>query len=731
MAKELITDTPIIIKPGHLAAELSVLLNLVSVDATGGTKELQFVSVGLEGHKVSVSASWLTATCTASVITLTVQPNSGERREAAVTLTAYDSTGFPYTETVSVVQASAYESGISITVPKELNLPHGKTTGEFEIEGEYDTVTVSLATDWIRAWHEDGKIRYTCNANTSTNRRAAVMTLVFALGGDERLYSVYITQQSAASEKRIILTNGNRATVGYQEGKTVIPFTTENTVCDSITCDADWVSLSVIQSDVDNQAFSPLTVAYTKNTGSETRQAAIFFKSGNDTLAEFTLSQFGEAASVPTGSIAFTPARIGAEDTQGLIQLFPVNIDIINESLETDVDWIHSDDGENGNHIGGKGETTVLVRPDGWYILFVCYPNNTGKERTGNIILKSVDTNGNIIKTEIPITQERYVPKVFNPIWKSTVMTVTGEPGSPVYWALTGNGKTLHQARAIFGADGKANVRLNGLLTPYMKSRIDFNAIDASQDTGGFISGTFAVLTDGEYLANTVYSVWNDCSYIDGYTPAILNDPIELVYDSRQYVPFTFISKSGSLQAQITKPIQRMNDRNAKIVSTHQADDGIVTVLANPVYNESYPHNWMRLDVNNESLTFELKDTCATHCLYYLNKFGGIDSLLVRGKVRKSDAITATTADFGNGATVLRKDITRSWRVYTHYLTDSQCERMDSLIESTLCYLQNLETGEILPVNVSNAEMEFKTHKDGTRPYYEITLEEKKERTRL
>ena len=731
MAMELITDTPITIKPGHLAADLSVLLELVNVDATGGTRELQFFSVGLEGHTVSVSASWLQATCTNTMITVTAQPNSGEQREACVTLTAYDANGFPYTATVTISQASAYESGITITVPSELNLPPGKTTGEFEITGEYDTVTVTLATDWIRAWHEDGKIRYTCNTNTSTSRRGAVMTLVFTLGGDERQYNVWITQQSAVNEKRIILTNGDRATVGYAEGKTVIPFTCENTVCDSITTDSNWVSLSVIQSEVDNQAFSPLTVSYTRNKGSETRQAAIFFKSGNDTLAEFTLSQFGEAASVPTGSIAFAPARIGAMDTQGLIQLFPVNIDIINESLETDVDWIHSDDGENGNHIGGKGETTVLVRPDGVYIMFVCYPNNTGKERTGNIILKSVDTNGNIIRTEIPITQERYVPKIFNPIWKSTVMTVTGEPGSPVYWALTGNGKTLHQARAIYGADGKANVVLNGLLTPYMKSRIDFNAIDISQDTGGFISGAFGVLTDGEYLANTVYSVWNDCSYIDNYTPAILNDPVELIYDIRQYMPFTFISKSGSLQAQITKAIRRMNDRNAKIVTVHQADDGIVTVLANPVYNEAYPHSWMRFDVNGESLTMELANTCATHCLYYLNKFGGIDSLLVKGKVRKSDAITATTADFGNGATVLRKDITRSWRVYTHYLTDSQCERMDSLIETTLCYLQNLETGEILPVNVTNADMDFKTHRDGTRPYYEINLEERKERTRL
>lgn len=733
--KELINDRPIVILPDGLVDELSIPFDTLTAQPTGGTNIVMFTSRGISDITVNTGAQWLTARVEGTDLIITYEPNTGAYREASVTLSGKDSRGFTYNASVMVTQDAQEETDITAVLPKLVNIPSGKGEGFIDITGDtVDSVAVRISSDWIYLTVDGQRINYRHYANSGQHTRSAWATVTLTKGAEERSYSVTFTQQAQAQEKRIILTVGNSSTVGYASGKVVIPFVTERCKCADVTSDSDWVSPTWIPSPTESQVFSPVEVSYEANTGSETRFAKVnFIDDSGETLAVYTLTQFGEQAQRPTGAVETSDSVISADTTEGYIQLFPSNISVINERIETDVDWIHSDDGEDGDHQGGKGLTTVILRPDGYYLLFVCYPNTERRERSGNIILTSTDDNGNEVVSYIRITQEPYVGKEFFPIWMDTDIVLEGNPANSVDWALTGKGVTLSTARTVFNADGKAPIRLNDILRPYMRQKLDPTVLEHGQDTGGFMSGYLAVKDqDGNYVAHTAYSTWNDCSY----TPndrIILNDPIENFFDQRQLVPFSFIAKTGTLDGMITR---KLNLSNAKVTTNHTAQGQIMTVLCKGFGQR--PYDWIRLDVNGEALSYEMREGCPTHCLYYTNKYGGVDSLLVRGKVKKTDSIESygmridiPTTSTAHSEITLSKEITRSWQLYTHYLSESQMAKMENVAETTLAYLHDLETDTIIPVNVTNTTFEFKTFMDGRKLWGEISVTESRERYRL
>lgn len=734
--KELINNKPIVILPDRFVDELSIPFDTLTAQPTGGTNTVTFTNRGIYGITVTTGAQWLTARVEGTDLIITYEPNTGTYREASVTLSGKDSRGFTYDASVMVTQDSQVENGISAVIPKIVNLPSGKGEGHIDITGDtVDSVSVRISSDWIYMTSVEGqRINYRYYANVRQHARSTWATITLTKGADVRTYSVTFTQQALTQEKRIILTQGNSAYVGYNEGQTVVSFVCENTSCTDIVSDSDWITVEYLSGAQDGTALSPAKLSYGKNTGTAFRVGKVnFIDDSGETLAVFTVTQYGEAAVSPAGSVTASDIVIPAETTEGYIQLFHENIKVLADRIETDVDWIHSDDGENGDHQGGKGLTTVVTTPDGTFILYVNYPNTERKERTGHLIVHSEDDNGNEVVTRIAITQEAYVAKAFFPIWMDHDVVLSGIPASGADWALTSGGEVMKTARSVMDADGISRIRLNDMLRVYMRQRLDPSIVEQGQDIGGFVSGYLAVKDqDGNYVAHTAYSTWNDCSY-EPTNRIILNDPVENSYDQRQLIPFSFIAKTGTLDGVITR---KLNLSKAKVTTNHTAQGQIMTVLCKGFGQR--PYDWIRLDVNGETLSYEMREGCPTHCLYYTNKYGGVDSLLLRGKVKKSDAIESygmridtPTTSTAHSEITLQKEITRSWQLYTHYLSESQMAKMENVAETTLAYLHDLEADTIIPVNVTNTTFEFKTFMDGRRLWGEINVIESRERYRL
>ena len=124
------------------------------------------------------------------------------------------------------------------------------------------------------------------------------------------------------------------------------------------------------------------------------------------------------------------------------------------------------------------------------------------------------------------------------------------------------------------------------------------------------------------------------------------------------------------------------------------------------------------------------------YVLYYSNAYGGWDSLLCNGTSKKTDNIehlnyrrkSRNQSEFSK--VNYQNNITPTWSLNTGITIDGS--KMFHLLESTMVYLHNLETNEIIPVVITNSSCEYLTYtNNGKKPYYyNITVEESNQKLR-
>ena len=125
--------------------------------------------------------------------------------------------------------------------------------------------------------------------------------------------------------------------------------------------------------------------------------------------------------------------------------------------------------------------------------------------------------------------------------------------------------------------------------------------------------------------------------------------------------------------------------------------------------------------------------------LYYLNPNGGYDWFTITGRVTRRDKLQTytITQNFNNTTTNFGKKrylstIGINYQINTQWLTQAQSDRMWELLESNQVWLHNLETDEIMPVIITDTDIE---HKQKTRTNkmisYQINVELSQGRERI
>lgn len=125
---------------------------------------------------------------------------------------------------------------------------------------------------------------------------------------------------------------------------------------------------------------------------------------------------------------------------------------------------------------------------------------------------------------------------------------------------------------------------------------------------------------------------------------------------------------------------------------------------------------------------------CGEYALYYLNSYGGWDSLLIEGAVTKKSTITQYTTDrnYDNNKIEFEQmkyinEIQDSYELNTGFLTDEQAENLaKNLIPSKEVYLHNLKSGVITPVIITDNNVIFQTYQTNNLqlPQYKINVKE-------
>lgn len=118
------------------------------------------------------------------------------------------------------------------------------------------------------------------------------------------------------------------------------------------------------------------------------------------------------------------------------------------------------------------------------------------------------------------------------------------------------------------------------------------------------------------------------------------------------------------------------------------------------------------------------------YVLYYLNRYSGMDALVLEGNCKKKDSFSPyyieapynnTTTEFGKK--IYHNDIKTRYELHTGWLSDKESENIAyNLFSSNLVYLHDLKENKISPVVIANTEVDYKTFRNNNNKLYTYTI---------
>lgn len=337
---------------------------------------------------------------------------------------------------------------------------------------------------------------------------------------------------------------------------------------------------------------------------------------------------------------------------------------------------------------------------------------------------------------------------VVAPIWEDTYFVLNNTPMLD-YNIVDTNGTVIYSGKAVaLPSTPDIKFNINRFCKDYLNSHLN-----------GFVGQyRFQYLYDYSKLFYIVDKNKND--YIAKFTffnsyaykhkdEIFLNEPIKqsksgkqiiIEVDKRQYLPISVFNKRSESDTLLVKAFGESSmgterftvDRTAQFVMFERARFNDET---QPVTSILYTTDSAQYGVIRANII----ETNYDYCLYYVNSFGGWDYLLIKGTTKKTDKITSQyyTKDFDNKTQEFEKikylnTISSSYTLNTDWFTDEEQSRLHNLIESTEVYLHNLNTDEILPVNITNTSLEYKTYTNNGKKKFNntISVEVAQEKTR-
>lgn len=317
-----------------------------------------------------------------------------------------------------------------------------------------------------------------------------------------------------------------------------------------------------------------------------------------------------------------------------------------------------------------------------------------------------------------------------SPIWKDYPVTL----GTSSYYDYevrlgSSSGSVLYSGRAYQRPDADSvKIKINDIAADYIAATLP-------RTTEGFTSmqnaATFVVRVGSTTKATiTFYNDWSyDSSFNSGTMP--LAHPVTGVVDPRQLLFFTVLPGVSSLSATlyfangtssvVPLTIYASGDFNGDFNADFNvagSGEGGTAILDLSTYTNPQV---VRVVIDN--VEYVVKKECKEYAMFYVNAYGGWDSLVLDGYTTLKDDLVRYTmqSDYDNSDSSARgrKDyaieVTPSWVLRTGWLSDVESLKMHNLLNSPEVYICDLATKKFTPVLLTDMQNQRKTFRGNGR----------------
>ena len=271
-----------------------------------------------------------------------------------------------------------------------------------------------------------------------------------------------------------------------------------------------------------------------------------------------------------------------------------------------------------------------------------------------------------------------------------------------------------YEGRAYANNEGKVIVRVSDLIRDTLQPQMPIDLQDGIE-VMNMTYNTVEVFVNNN-VVHTVTMIL-DNSYVDNLyeeTAKILSQPITGLLDPRQKLIFNvgyYDDEDLSINGQI---FSFENDFSYNVM-----------------FNQTMPTgNTVTIEVGDDEKVFTIKPSSADYCLYYVNELGGFDSILLNNKVTKKTVNTPTTyKKYGNNTLPKHQNLKLNnnsqitMEFVTGWLKDNQTKHIHNIFNTTCAYLHNLNTDEIIPVNISTNQYNQMTMRSNGKKYVNYTIQ--------
>lgn len=319
-------------------------------------------------------------------------------------------------------------------------------------------------------------------------------------------------------------------------------------------------------------------------------------------------------------------------------------------------------------------------------------------------------------------------------IWKDYYVTL-GEDDGMDYRVMMDETVIFTGKSYIRPGASENIIRINDICADYMQNVLTMLTDEDFADLTFPLSFTTQILDDGAWEDVDTVEFINDWSYDDSYDPSTMGMafPINGHIDAHQLIPFTSPA-TGYVSVTIHYKDGTTETESVPIVPTDLHNDFSKAIRAagagTALFDVSDYTNVDYVTIGNNN--YQVVTECGDYALYYMNAYGGWDTLLIEGNTSIRNELQRYHMQTEYDNTDVRNrarrnyinEVSKIYTLHTGLLSDAEASRMFHLLNATEVYLYDITTGEMIPVTINDTTTEYKTRKtDGAVSYaIEVTV---------